>query len=236
MAKKKKSSSVKGESKKVEDKIVKIPEKSSNIALTFYSDDRWNNWIIQVKESGFEIKDEEEEDIGNAGEIFVNMEDDVIRGATVIKEGEITWPPPAPKVQAIATSPQPAVKAPPVTEEKVQRSGNWGSVLFMLIGAVLLAGLGSVAPPDFMAHFTVFVLSCFVGYHVVWNVAPALHTPLMSVTNAISGIIVLGALLQVSGALSSAVTILAAVAILVATINITGGFLVTQRMLRMFKK
>jgi NAD(P) transhydrogenase subunit alpha len=87
-----------------------------------------------------------------------------------------------------------------------------------------------------MAHFTVFVLACFVGYHVVWNVTPALHTPLMSVTNAISGIIVLGALLQVSGELSSAVTILAAIAILLATINITGGFLVTQRMLKMFQK
>lgn len=170
------------------------------------------------------------------GQINVNMEDDVIRGATVIKEGEITWPPPAPKVEAIATSPHPAVKAPPVTEEKVQKSGNWGSVLFMLIGAVLLAVLGRVAPPEFMAHFTVFVLACFVGYHVVWNVAPALHTPLMSVTNAISGIIVLGALLQVSGELSSAVTVLAAVAILVATINITGGFLVTHRMLKMFQK
>lgn len=170
------------------------------------------------------------------GQINVDMEDDVIRGATVIKEGEITWPPPAPKVQAIAKSPQPAVKAPPVTEEKMKRSGGWGSVLFMLIGAVLLAGLGRVAPPDFMAHFTVFVLACFVGYHVVWNVAPALHTPLMSVTNAISSIIVLGALLQVSGELSSVVTILAAVAILVATINITGGFLVTHRMLKMFRK
>lgn len=170
------------------------------------------------------------------GQINIDMEDDVIRGATVIKEGEITWPPPAPKVQAIAKSPHPAVKAPPVIEEKMKRSGNWGSVLFMFIGAVLLAGLGRIAPPDFMAHFTVFVLACFVGYHVVWNVAPALHTPLMSVTNAISGIIVLGALMQVSGELSSAVTILAAVAILVATINITGGFLVTHRMLKMFQK
>lgn len=170
------------------------------------------------------------------GQINVDMEDDVIRGATVIKEGEITWPPPAPKVQAIAKSPKAAVKASPVREEKMKRSGGWRSVLFMLIGALLLAGLGRVAPPDFMTHFTVFVLACFVGYHVVWNVTPALHTPLMSVTNAISGIIVLGALLQVSGELSSVVTILAAVAILVATVNITGGFLVTQRMLKMFRK
>jgi NAD(P) transhydrogenase subunit alpha len=170
------------------------------------------------------------------GQIDVNMEDDVIRGATVIKEGEITWPPPAPKVQAIAKPTQAAVKAPEQKEEKKERSGGWGSAVFMLIAALLLAGLGRVAPSDFMAHFTVFVLACFVGYHVVWNVTPALHTPLMSVTNAISGIIVLGALLQVSGELSSAVTILAAIAILLATINITGGFLVTQRMLKMFQK
>ena len=170
------------------------------------------------------------------GQLNVDMEDDVIRGATVVKEGEVTWPPPAPKIQAVAKPPQAAVKAPPVAKEETKRSGRWGSALFMLIGAVLLAGLGKVAPPDFMAHFTVFVLACFVGYHVVWNVAPALHTPLMSVTNAISGIIVVGALLQVSGELSGMVTILAAVAILVATVNITGGFLVTQRMLKMFQK
>ena len=168
------------------------------------------------------------------GQIDVNMDDDVIRGATVIKEGEITWPPPAPKVQAIAKSSQPAVEKTPVLKE--ERTGSWGSVLFLFIGAVLLAGLGRVAPAEFMAHFTVFVLACFVGYHVVWNVTPALHTPLMSVTNAISGIIVLGALLQLSGELSSVVTILAALAVLVATINITGGFLVTQRMLKMFQK
>jgi len=168
------------------------------------------------------------------GQIDVNMEDDVIRGATVIKEGEITWPPPAPKVQAIAKPPQPAeVKASVLKEEK---TGGWGSVLFLLTGALLLAGLGRVAPAEFMAHFTVFILACFVGYHVVWNVTPALHTPLMSVTNAISGIIVLGALLQLSGEQSSMVTILAVLAVLVATINITGGFLVTQRMLKMFQK
>ncbi len=170
-------------------------------------------------------------------QIDVNMEDEVIRGATVIKKGEIIWPPPAPKVQAIAKSPQPAeVKAPVLEEEKIKKSGNWGSVLLLFLGALLLAGLGQVAPPDFMAHFTVFVLACFVGYHVVWNVTPALHTPLMSVTNAISGIIVLGALLQLSGEQSAMVTILAVLAVLVATINITGGFLVTQRMLKMFQK
>ena len=168
------------------------------------------------------------------GQIDVNMEDDVIRGATVIKEGEITWPPPAPKVQAIAKPSQPAAEKAQVFKE--EKTGSWGSMLFLLVGAILLAGLGRVAPAEFMGHFTVFVLACFVGYHVVWNVTPALHTPLMSVTNAISGIIVLGALLQLSGEQSSIVTILASLAVLVATINITGGFLVTQRMLKMFQK
>jgi NAD(P) transhydrogenase subunit alpha len=159
----------------------------------------------------------------------------VIRGATVIKEGEITWPPPAPKVQAIAKPTQTAVKAPEQKEEKKERSGGWGSAVFMLIAAFLLAGLGRVAPADFMAHFTVFVLACFVGYQVVWSVKPALHTPLMSVTNAISGIIVVGALLQISST-SGFVVFLAAIAVLIASINITGGFLVTQRMLKMFRK
>ncbi|HXK57482.1 MAG TPA: proton-translocating transhydrogenase family protein, partial [Gammaproteobacteria bacterium] len=103
------------------------------------------------------------------------------------------------------------------------------------IAGLLLLGVGSVAPPAFLAHFTVFVLACILGYMVIWNVTPALHTPLMSVTNAISGIIVIGALLQVSGN-SGMVTFLAAISILIATINIAGGFLVTQRMLKMFRK
>jgi NAD(P) transhydrogenase subunit alpha len=109
------------------------------------------------------------------------------------------------------------------------------SLILMIIGALALLGLGSVAPPDFMAHFTVFVLACFVGYQVIWNVTPALHTPLMSVTNAISGIIVIGALLQVGNS-SWIVAILAMISLLIATINIAGGFLVTQRMLQMFRK
>jgi len=168
------------------------------------------------------------------GQINVDMEDDVVRGSTVIKNGEITWPPPKPKIQAIAPQKKEEAAIPQPKEEK--KSSGLGSVLFMLIGAGLLAALGHVSPPAFLAHFTVFVLACFIGYQVVWNVTPALHTPLMSVTNAISGIIVVGALLQVSGPITSIVTILAAIAILVATINISGGFFVTQRMLRMFQK
>ena len=105
----------------------------------------------------------------------------------------------------------------------------------MLVGLLLLGGLGMVAPTAFLGHLTVFVLACFVGYMVIWNVTPALHTPLMSVTNAISGIIVIGALLQVSST-DGLIVFLAAISILIATINVAGGFLVTQRMLRMFRR
>jgi NAD(P) transhydrogenase subunit alpha len=100
----------------------------------------------------------------------------------------------------------------------------------------LFALIGFTSPPEFQAHFTVFVLACFVGWQVVWNVTPALHTPLMSVTNAISGIILIGGMLQSSGPLDEPVTLLAALAVLVATINVAGGFLVTQRMLKMFQR
>ncbi|MGR8921533.1 MAG: Re/Si-specific NAD(P)(+) transhydrogenase subunit alpha [Gammaproteobacteria bacterium] len=166
----------------------------------------------------------------NDGEIVIDMEDEAVRGATVIKAGEITWPPPAPKLSAQPA--KPAAPPPPPVERK---KNPWASVALLAVGALALWGLGRVAPAEFMSHFTVFVLACFVGYQVIWNVTPALHTPLMSVTNAISGIIVIGALLQVSSD-SAAVYLLAAVAILIATINIAGGFLVTQRMLRMFQK
>jgi NAD(P) transhydrogenase subunit alpha len=173
------------------------------------------------------------------GKLTVDMEDEVIRGATVIKDGEITWPPPAPKIQAPPPpAQQPATPAPPqVAAEKPEPPPRrWGALVVMGLGALMLFGLGQVAPPDLLAHFTVFVLAIFVGYMVIWNVTPALHTPLMSVTNAISGIIVIGALLQIAGPLDNIVTILAAIAILIATINVFGGFLVTQRMLRMFRK
>ena len=167
------------------------------------------------------------------GQLNVNMDDEVIRGATVIKDGEITWPPPPPKLSA---APKPVKAAPIVAPaEPVKTGGIGGSVIAAGIAAVALLLVGSVAPPDFMSHFTVFVLSCFIGYQVIWSVSPALHTPLMSVTNAISGIIVVGALLQISST-SGVVVFLAAVATLIASINIAGGFLVTQRMLKMFRK
>ncbi len=165
------------------------------------------------------------------GTIVIDMEDEAIRGATVIHNGAITWPPPAPK---LSVQPVAARSAPPPAPV-VRKRNPWMSVILLGIGAVALWALGSVAPSEFMSHFTVFVLACFVGYQVVWNVTPALHTPLMSVTNAISGIIVIGAVLQISTA-SWLVTLLAGLAILIASINIAGGFLVTQRMLRMFSK
>ncbi|SHF10813.1 NAD(P) transhydrogenase subunit alpha [Microbulbifer donghaiensis] len=171
------------------------------------------------------------------GEIDINFDDEVIRGATVVKGGEITWPPPPPKISA---QPKPAEKkAEPVTivEEKVAKKRSPLSfLLFWLVAGSLLLWLGKVAPPDFVSHFTVFVLAIFVGWQVIWNVTHALHTPLMSVTNAISGIVVVGALLQVGATGSSLVTLLAFVAVLVASINIFGGFFVTYRMLKMFRR
>ena len=166
------------------------------------------------------------------GEITVDFEDEAVRGATVIKEGEITWPPPPPKLSAAPkAAPKPAPMPPP--EEK--KPSIWGPLLTFLIGGLALFGLGMVAPPAFMAHFTVFVLACFVGYMVIWNVTPALHTPLMSVTNAISSIIIIGALIQLSSS-DKWIMILAGIAVLITSINITGGFAVTQRMLQMFRK
>lgn len=168
------------------------------------------------------------------GQLDVNMDDEVIRGATVIKAGEITWPPPPPKLSAVA-KPEKAVAAAAPPPVPVKKGGIAGSLIGAGGAVLLLLLVGSVAPPDFMSHFTVFVLACFIGYQVIWNVTPALHTPLMSVTNAISGIIVVGALLQISST-SGVVVFLAAVATLIASINIAGGFLVTQRMLKMFRK
>jgi NAD(P) transhydrogenase subunit alpha len=167
------------------------------------------------------------------GTINVNMDDEVIRGTTVIKEGKITWPPPPPKLSA-APAPQTEAPAYSAVKEQQKKSPIRQLMPLIVIGLVLF-GLGAVAPESFMTHFTVFVLACFVGYQVIWNVSHSLHTPLMSVTNAISSIIVIGALVQISTN-NSTVTILAGVATLLASINIVGGFLVTRRMLEMFRK
>jgi NAD(P) transhydrogenase subunit alpha len=167
------------------------------------------------------------------GDIDVNMDDEVIRGVTVCKDGETTWPPPAPKLSA--APPKPAAAAAPAPAPAAKKPSVVGSIVAVVVGGLALLGLGAVAPPSFMAHFTVFVLAVFVGYMVIWNVSPALHTPLMSVTNAISSIIVIGALMQIS---SDNVVIMwiAAATVLVTSINIAGGFAVTRRMLEMFRK
>jgi NAD(P) transhydrogenase subunit alpha len=178
---------------------------------------------------------------GKDGAPVVDMEDDVIRGSLVTHAGEITWPPPPPKIQAIAAA-KPKPKVPEETREakaarevaELRRAGNQTSVL-LLAGGFLTLLIGAVAPVSFMQHFIVFVLAVFVGYHVIWNVAHALHTPLMAITNAISSIIIVGALLQV-GSGSAVVVILAAISILIASVNIFGGFLVTRRMLAMFQR
>tara|TARA_A100001391_G_scaffold188438_1_gene159020 strand:- start:296 stop:1045 length:750 start_codon:yes stop_codon:yes gene_type:complete len=175
------------------------------------------------------------------GQINHDMEDDVIRGATVTHRGEITFPPPPPKVQAIAARPQAEKPRALTAEEKraaeltafQKQTKNQIGLLAGGTLAVLLVGV--YAPESFMSHFIVFALACFVGFQVIWGVAHSLHTPLMAVTNAISGIIILGALLQI-GSGHWLVVILAAISVLIATINIVGGFLVTRRMLAMFQK
>ncbi|NET59923.1 MAG: Re/Si-specific NAD(P)(+) transhydrogenase subunit alpha [Symploca sp. SIO2E6] len=179
-------------------------------------------------------------DMGGSQDYQVNLEDEVVRGALVVHSGEITWPPPKPSAPATppkpAPEPQPAATPAAAEAEAAEESKGLGGWLWMILVGLALVGIGIGAPPSFLSHLTVFVLACFVGWQVIWNVKPALHTPLMSVTNAISGIIIIGGMLQISGTPTSATTILGAIAILVGTINITGGFLVTQRMLKMFQK
>ncbi|WP_192034725.1 Re/Si-specific NAD(P)(+) transhydrogenase subunit alpha [Halomonas sp. YLGW01] len=175
------------------------------------------------------------------GVIDHDMEDDVIRGATVTHGGEITFPPPPPKVKAIgAAKPKPKEKEPTHEEKKAAEHAAFVAqtkrqVGLLAAGGVLMWLLGQVAPASFMQHFIVFVLACFVGFQVIWNVSHSLHTPLMAVTNAISGIIILGAVLQV-GSGNWLVGLLAGISVLIASINIVGGFLVTRRMLAMFQK
>ena len=169
------------------------------------------------------------------GQIDWNMDDDVIRCSTVAHDGKVSWPSEPPKLSAApaATKPAPAMPEPKAEMSTADKAKM--TFAAMAVGVLALLGVGSVAPPDFMSHFTVFVLACFIGYQVIWAVTPALHTPLMSVTNAISGIIVVGAILQISSS-SGLVAFLAFIAILIAMINVSGGFLVTQRMLKMFSK
>ncbi len=214
-----------------------LPSRLAKQASTAYA-----NNLLRLTEELCKSKD---------GQINVNMEDDAIRGLTVIKEGAITWPAPPLKQPAPPPAAKPAAEAP-VVAKKAQGHGHGGSseampagkaAVFFGIGAILFWLVGAFAPEAFLGHFTVFVLACFVGYMVVWNVKPALHTPLMSVTNAVSSIIAIGALVQIAPPLSGGgdrpddlIRWLALGAIVLSTINMFGGFAVTRRMLEMFRK
>ena len=174
------------------------------------------------------------------GQVNHNMEDDVIRGATVAHEGGVTFPPPPPKVQAIAAKPKETVPEKTPEERRAEEAAAFqqqtkNQVTLLAVGGALMLLVGAYAPASFMQHFIVFVLSVFVGFQVIWNVSHSLHTPLMAVTNAISSIIILGAVLQI-GSGSFLVILLAAISVFFAGINIFGGFLVTRRMLAMFQK
>ena len=175
------------------------------------------------------------------GVINHDMEDDVIRGATITHEKAVTFPPPPPKVAAIAAAPKKEKVKEKTPEEKradelaAFKAQTKNQVTLLAVGAAVLLGVGLVAPASFMQHFIVFVLAVFVGFQVIWGVAHSLHTPLMAVTNAISSIIILGALMQI-GSNSALVIILAALSVFMCGINIFGGFLVTRRMLAMFQK
>jgi proton-translocating NAD(P)+ transhydrogenase subunit alpha len=174
-------------------------------------------------------------DMGGAKSFHIDLEDEVVRGAIVLKDGELLWPPPRREAPKPVERKERAVAAPAPSHKKAAE--NAGASLGVIAAALALLLLaGAFAPTAFVGHLTVFVLSCFIGWQVVWNVTPALHTPLMSVTNAVSGIILVGGMLQISGPIASPVVILSAVAVLIATINIAGGFLVTQRMLKMFQR
>lgn len=177
------------------------------------------------------------DDMGKAENFKIDMEDDVVKRAMVTFNGDINWPPEPlpvspqkPKAEVLENLPEPPSAA------QIAKKKSVSMAITLAIIAAFLYLLGMVAPADFMGHFTVFVLAVFVGWQIIWNVSHSLHTPLMAVTNAISGIIIIGGLLQTRDNLSDPMTILAFLAILVASINIVGGFFVTHRMLKMFRK
>ncbi|MBK7394460.1 MAG: Re/Si-specific NAD(P)(+) transhydrogenase subunit alpha [Chloracidobacterium sp.] len=192
-------------------------------------------------------------DLSKEGILEINLDDEVVRGAIVLHDGKMMWPPPAPATPPTAAPPEPGVptkSSAAVAAASTKKSGGHGhgesngiNPWVLAFGGLVLFGIGFLVPSevkaaggDTLSHLTVFILACFVGFQVVWSVKPALHTPLMSVTNAISGIILVGGMLQLVGTELSVTTILGAIAVLVAAINIAGGFLVTNRMLAMFRK
>jgi len=185
-------------------------------------------------------------DMGGAKNFKVDENDEVVRGALILRDGVLKWPPPKKDPPPAPPPPKPSVAAVSAKAgghgkghghgAAAASGGGAGSAVAALVAAVLLTALGLVAPGEFLSHFTVFALAVVIGWQVIWNVTPALHTPLMSVTNAISGIILVGGMLQINGPPGSLMVVLGASAILLATINIVGGFMVTQRMLRMFRR
>jgi NAD(P) transhydrogenase subunit alpha len=187
------------------------------------------------------------EDMGGGTEFRIDHGDECVRGALIVENGVVLPPPPPPEPSPPPAKPAPVAAVPPPALPAPRTSGHGhgaesepmsGAAVggVGLVSAIVLAGLSQVAPPEFIQHFTVFVLAVLIGYQVIWNVTPALHTPLMSVTNAISGIILVGGMLQAGGGNLGLAAILGAIAILLAAINVFGGFLVTQRMLQMFRK
>jgi H+-translocating NAD(P) transhydrogenase subunit alpha len=172
-------------------------------------------------------------DLGGAEQFAINMDDQVIRATTVIHNGQVTWPPPKVEVSVQPTSATPA----PTASEAAPVAKPWYlQLLWPVLLALACLVIGLWAPSSFITHLTVFVLASFLGWKVIWDVSPSLHTPLMSVTNAISGIIIIGGMLQISGDITSPMTILGAIALFLGTVNIAGGFMVSQRMLNMFHK
>ncbi len=180
------------------------------------------------------------EELGGAANLHIDLEDEVIRSALVLHEGKVTWPPPkpppAPDAGAVAHTARENGKNHEQKTNHVPPARATTGALWLVPAALALVIIGLYAPSNFLGHFTVFILACFVGWQVVWNVTPALHTPLMSVTNAISGIIIIGGMLHLSAQPGAATTLLGVVAVLIATINAAGGFLVTRRMLAMFRR
>ncbi len=173
------------------------------------------------------------DDMGKNEKFKIDMNDDIVGRAMVVYNGEINWP-----QKPLSVSAQPSVKKEAVvkSDTPAEKKGPAPMIIGSLIFGLILFIIGKYSPPEFLSHFTVFVLSCFVGWQVVWNVSHSLHTPLMSVTNAISGIIIIGGILHTKVDITSPISILALVAVVVATINIAGGFFITHRMLKMFRR
>ncbi len=174
--------------------------------------------------------------VSKEGKVTLDYDDEVQRGALVVHEGKITWPPPKLSVRAAAPQAGVPTGTHKTVKEEPPPSSPWPVRIALALALPLLLIMGLFGSPSLLEHMTVFILACIVGWHVIWNVTPALHTPLMSVTNAVSGIILIGGLLLGRGRDLSVTTILGAVAVLVAAVNVAGGFRVTARMLRMFRR